>query len=91
MERKIGEIFNYKGVTLKVVEEIDGCDYCYFKDVGNCNSDTPNCTGRSDGKSVIFKEVDKSLEFLIKAYEELVRCGIESEIVDGIQEYLKLK
>ena len=87
MERRIGDIFNHDGVTLEVVEEIDGCDYCYLKEYGCCDSNW-TCTGRSDGKSVIFKKVDKSLELLIKAHEELVRCGIESEIVDEIEEYL---
>ncbi len=87
MERKIGERFDFKGVTLEVVEEIDGCDYCYLKEYGRCNGDWI-CAVRSDGKSVIFKRVDKSLDLLIKAHEELVRCGIESEIVDDIEEYL---
>ena len=30
MERKIGEIFTYKGKTYKVVKAIDGCKGCTF-------------------------------------------------------------
>ena len=90
MERKIGEIFNYEGVTLEVVEYGE-CEECYFSHQncirslnirGNCNS------RRTDGKLVIFERVDESLEHLIKAHQELVRCGIESEIVQEIEEYL---
>ena len=91
MERKIGELFDFKGKTLKVVENGE-CEECYLftkrctrwlRIRGRCN------IYRSDGKSVIFKRVDKSLELLTKAHEELIRCGIESEIVDEIQEYIK--
>ena len=87
MERRIGERFDFKGKTLEVVEEIDGCENCYFEKYGRCDGAWV-CTGRSDGKSIIFKRVNKSLELLIKAHEELVRCGIESEIMDEIEEYL---
>ena len=92
MERKIGEIFTFKGETLEVVEHA-GCEGCYFAYLacemfwntrGACDS------RRTDEKSVIFKKADKSLLLLIKAHAELVRCGIESEIVDEIEEYLKL-
>jgi len=37
MERKIGEIFKYKGVSIKCVksEKHDNCNKCYFKrDIG---------------------------------------------------------
>ena len=66
MERKIGETFDFGGVTLEVVEQkTSGCEGCLFnnlkidcefnmmlKDVGTCNP----CF-RADGKSVIFKKV----------------------------------
>ncbi len=90
MERKIGERFDFKGETLEVVEQ-SGCEGCYFFTMrctrllrirGTCN------IYRLDRKSVIFKKVDKTLELLIKSHAELVRCGIESEIVDEIEEYL---
>lgn len=89
MVRRIGETFEFEGSTLEVVEQ-DGCEGCYFfnTDCARFQYIRGECGARSDGKYVIFKEVDESLELLVKAYEELVRCGIESEIVDEIEEYL---
>ena len=89
MERKIGETFEFAGATLEVVE-YTGCEGCYFFHQG-CElfwDITGACDHRSDSKSVIFKKVDKTLELLIKAHAELVQCGIESETVDEIEEYL---
>lgn len=64
MERKVGEIFDYKDKTLEVVEsEKDFCGGCYFrfwyciysKEVtGFCSRRT-----RKDCKDVIFKEVQQ--------------------------------
>lgn len=58
MERKVGEIFDYKGKKLQVVEQFD-CKDCVF-DIYFCRR-TPSivgrCYDRKDGKSVIFKEV----------------------------------
>lgn len=61
--RKIGERFNYEGVTLEVVEG-KSCSGCYFK--GTCHYDdkassaSGNCVSmsRADGKSVVFVPVD---------------------------------
>lgn len=56
MERKIGEVFDYKG-TMLCVKEHYGCLGCYLK--GNCN-DSKDITGecgsidRTDKKAVIF-------------------------------------
>ena len=56
MERKIGEVFEYKG-TMLCVKEHYGCLGCYFK--GSCK-DTRDITGecgsiyRTDNKAVIF-------------------------------------
>lgn len=93
MERKIGEIFNYDSVVLEVVEQ-RGCGGCYFDscDGSSCfahvNVSGSCTTSKPHGKPVIFKKADKSLVLLTKAHEELVRCGIESDIVDEIEEYL---
>ena len=64
MERKIGETFEYEGKTFRVKEnENYGCHSCFFykrctlsviKMVGQCD---PDC--RTDGKSVIFVEVQE--------------------------------
>ena len=89
MERKIGEIFEFDCVSLEVVEH-DGCEGCYFDSCDGCSAYVNiSCeTSKPDGKFVIFKEVDRTFELLIKAHAELVRYGIESEIVDEIEEYL---
>ena len=62
MERKIGEIFTYKGKTYQVVEvEIDEeCKGCAFEFSSCCMSFLGDCspTYRTDGASVIFKEIN---------------------------------
>ena len=62
MERKIGEIFTYKGKTYQVVEvEIDEeCKGCAFEFSSCCTSLLGDCspTHRTDGASVIFKEIN---------------------------------
>jgi hypothetical protein len=95
MERKIGERFDFKGEILEVVEQ-RGCEGCYFdhRDCSLIRNTRGACRVRTDEKEVIFKRiifkrVDKALELLTKAHEEFVRCGIESEIVQEIEEYLK--
>jgi len=91
MERKIvGETFEFAGATLEVVEQ-DGCEGCYFNRCNGCNAYNVSvscATSKPYGNSVIFKEIDSTRKLLIKAHEELVRYGIESEIVDEIEEYL---
>lgn len=75
MERKIGEIFDYKGKTLEVVkspEDIEklyctDCYFridCYFRPFIGCtciNAITGHCSRalRTDGADVIFKDVGK--------------------------------
>ncbi len=91
MERKIvGETFEFAGATLEVVER-DGCEGCYFNRCNGCDAydiSVSCATSKPDGNPVIFKEIDSTRKLLTKAQEELVRCGIESEIVDEIEEYL---
>ena len=60
MERKIGEIFEYKGEWYQCVES-PGCALCAFNET-DCNDiDIGDCASykRSDGKSVIFKKLEK--------------------------------
>ena len=65
MERPIGEIFDFLGVKLEVIEgEKDSCEGCYFYKWIICRFDgiidiTGNCgpTYRKDKSNVIFKEV----------------------------------
>ncbi len=62
MERKIGEVFIYKDKTYQVVEvETDEeCKGCAFKFSSCCTSSLGYCspTHRTDGASVIFKEIN---------------------------------
>ena len=62
MERKIGEIFTYKGKTYQVVEvETDEeCKGCAFEFSSCCMSFLGDCspTHRTDGASVIFKLIN---------------------------------
>ena len=59
-ERKVGEVFEYEGRKLKVMEEIDGCAGCCFREyscpnhriVGECLYDK-----RSNNKGVIFIDI----------------------------------
>lgn len=61
MERQIGEVFDYKGIKLEVVEG-ESCDECFFckrcfhlKDfiLGYCGG-----AMRSDGNYIYFKKVE---------------------------------
>ena len=60
MERKIDDIFTFKGNQFKVIE--GDCDNCYFRNL-NCLSsecvDLGECIFRDDGKSVCFKLIKK--------------------------------
>lgn len=65
MERKIGEQFEYDGITLEVVKQ-ESCEGCYFFNIFKlryCNNSEikGHClmSLRSDKKMVIFKEVTK--------------------------------
>ena len=62
MERKLGEIFTYKGKTYQVVEvEADEeCKGCAFEFSSCCMSLLGDCspTHRTDGASVIFKAIN---------------------------------
>ena len=62
MERKIGEIFTYKGKTYKTVLAYDECKGCAFDKGIIClwrplDELTVNCKNRKDNTDVIFKEI----------------------------------
>lgn len=59
MERKIGEIFEYKGEWYQCVEG-GTCSECSFRHI-DCNiSNIGDCTDkRTDGETVIFKKLEK--------------------------------
>ena len=61
MERKVGEIFTYKGKTYKVLKATDGCKDCTLRNQqGTCINKIENCFAsfRKDKTSVIFKEIN---------------------------------
>lgn len=59
--RKIGERFDYNGVTLEVVEEKKPtCKECYFYKNKIASDPCLSCVSRTDNwNEVIFKEVKK--------------------------------
>ena len=67
MERKVGEIFSYKGKTYKIVLSSNiSCDGCAFENGWPCREDSTiigECTPflRCDNKNIIFKEI-KNME-----------------------------
>ena len=72
MERQIGEIFEYNGTKLEVVEDYT-CDKCFFNNNNNCFRFKYDfnvfCSGpyRNDGKYVSFKKVKESwIDKLVK-------------------------
>ncbi len=91
MERKIGEIFEYKGEWYQCVEG-DSCGECSFFDTA-CGSGTKNdddiigtCSGARRDKSVIFKKLEKVGEpFTIvgKLYQQYKVFEIDNVCGDG--------
>ena len=64
MERKVGEIFKYNNEWYQCVKQPKKyddtvCKFCAMSEFGNCEID--KCSGqyRTDGKSVIFKKLEK--------------------------------
>ena len=87
MERKIGEIFEYKGEWYQCVESQDGsCKHCDMNFEGKCPIPIKECTesGRSDKSYVIFKKLEKVGEpFIGKVHIKLQRYKIYTEpIID---------
>ena len=63
MERKVGEIFTYKGKTYKTVLAYNGCKGCAFDKGIICllrplDELTANCKNRKSNTDVIFKEIN---------------------------------
>ena len=84
MERKIGEIFEYKGEWYQCISDTtdDNCNNCFFQK--KCSNITGDCssTSRSDGKSVAFKKL-KKVGKPYEHYEKFYQCyklPMETEI-----------
>lgn len=95
MERKVGEIFEYNGEWYQCVEqpkETEGqsCSICSMNFGGKCPIHVIECAmeGRSDGKSVIFKKLEKVGEPYVaygltrQKYKLHVPLVITNEILD---------
>lgn len=95
MERKIGEIFIYKDKTYQVVEvEIDEeCKGCAFEFSSCCTSLLGDCspTHRTDGASVIFKEINnmENNQLTIDIPEGMEIDLENSDLVKGIVKFKK--
>ena len=94
MERKEGEIFQYKGVRLLVcVDPSDSCTGCYFNGE-DCQSDqilniTGNCLtdSRKDKMSVIFKEINTENKSILSEAEEIVNGNRHSDYGDARESF----
>lgn len=92
MERKIGEIFIYKNKTYQVVEvEVD--EECAFEFSSCCTSLLGDCspTHRTDGASVIFKEINnmENNQLTINIPEGMEIDLENSDLAKGIVKFKK--
>lgn len=93
MEKKIGEVFEYNGVTLITIEN-NSCEGCFFNNrnictIGNrlflCSSifreDNKNVIFRDDNKNVTFKEVkdmeSRTIQLTLEKAKEFYKKGGE--------------
>lgn len=91
MERKVGEIFTYKGKTYKVLKATDGCKDCTLRNQqGTCINKIENCFAsfRKDKTSVIFKEINnmeiKNNQLTIDIPEGMNIDIVNSDLAKGI-------
>lgn len=84
MERKVGEIFEYNGVTLRVEKEIRACNGCYFKnlDCDTCRLIRGECqsASRSDGGIIFVKIKDmetRTIKLTLEKAKEFYKKGGE--------------
>lgn len=98
MERKIGEVFTYNGKTYQVVEvEIaEECKGCAFEFSGCCISSLGDCSPkyRTNGTSVIFKEINNNMEIKNNQLTIDIPEGMEidlenSDLAKGIVKFKK--
>jgi hypothetical protein len=97
MERKLGEIFTYKGKTYQVVEvkADEECKGCAFEFSSCCTSLLGYCgpTHRTDGASVIFKLINnmeiKNNQLTIDIPEGMEIDLKNSDLANGIVKFKK--
>lgn len=81
MERKVGEVFKYNGVTLTTIEN-DSCEGCFFNDGNICTREAKLilCSPmfRKDNKNVIFKEMEeRTVKLTLEKAKEFYEKGGE--------------
>lgn len=102
MERKIGEVFEYDGKKLRVIEEpFDTCDGCYFngkvcqeasilKIIGNCGC----IILRKDKINIIFKEVkdmdEENNKSILSEAEDIVNGSRQSDYGDAANNFHRI-
>jgi hypothetical protein len=92
-EKKIGERFEYEGVTLEVVNELDfSCEKCFFY-LGKCDNVCCFPHKRKDGESVCFRVVAKEhistiqdCELAVEVTEKKAIEAAKEMIVDILNE-----
>ena len=96
MERKIGEIFEFEGKKLKVVEtEKNLCFDCYFYNGVTCQKTFRECGkcekgARSDYKPIIFVEVKDEQPQELNLCEVLEHCPKGEQFWSPLFGYVKL-
>lgn len=102
MERKIGEVFEYDGKKLRVIEEpFDTCDGCYFngkvcqeasilKIIGNCGC----IILRKDKINIIFKEVkdmdEENNKSILDEAKAIVEGSRQSDYGDPVESFERI-
>ena len=81
MERKVGEVFDYNGVTLIIIEN-NSCEGCFFNDGNICTRETELifCSAgyRNDNKNVIFKKMEeRTVKLTLEKAKEFYEKGGE--------------
>lgn len=86
MEKKIGEVFKYNGVTLITIEDKNNnndCKGCYFFNGNFCTDGDLSCSAlcRDDNKSVIFRKVEdmesRTVKLTLEKAKEFYKKGGE--------------
>ena len=100
MERKIGEIFEYEGKKLQVIEDpFDACDGCYFDKEKNCRDllDIRGKCGsfeREDKHYVSFIEfkdiVEENKQSILSEAEEIVNGSRQSDYGDPVESFERI-
>lgn len=102
MERAIGEVFDFDGIKLRVIEEpFDTCDGCYFngkvcqeasilKIIGNCGC----IILRKDKINIIFKEVkdmdEENNKSILAEAEDIVNGSRQSDYGDARESFSRI-